>query len=225
MSAIPNYRVEVKVRNNRLWHALVAKVQPFISVLDACKKLGLGPTMVGRALNMQHDFRSRHKSLAHIPKAERPYTKGAYTIAKALDVTPDYLFELELYDPAQVPHQQVFEIIDKQHAQLCLPKEERPDELYEKKALVELCNSAMCCLKPAERLVLEYRFGLNGEGEHTLAEIAHRLGKTPERARQIEARALRKLRHPFAGYKLKTYVDRDFNHRPKGKIMDDGRSY
>ena len=60
----------------------------------------------------------------------------------------------------------------------------------------ELVNEMLLTLTTRESKVMSLRFGLKGEDEHTLAEAGILLNVTQERIRQIEARALRKLRHP-----------------------------
>ena len=62
-------------------------------------------------------------------------------------------------------------------------------------------------LTPRERRVLQLRFGLVDGHQRTLEEVGKRFGVTRERIRQIEAKALRKLRHPSRSRKLKDYLD------------------
>ena len=58
-----------------------------------------------------------------------------------------------------------------------------------------------------ERRVLELRFGLLDSHSRTLEEVGREFGVTRERIRQIEAKALRKLRHPTRSRKLKDFLE------------------
>ena len=62
-------------------------------------------------------------------------------------------------------------------------------------------------LTSRERKVLELRFGLEDGRSRTLEEVGREFQVTRERIRQIEAKALRKLRHPSRSKKLKDYLD------------------
>ena len=62
-------------------------------------------------------------------------------------------------------------------------------------------------LSPREERVIRMRFGLEDGSEHTLEEVGQKFEVTRERIRQIEAKALRKLRHPSRSRRLKTFVD------------------
>ena len=62
-------------------------------------------------------------------------------------------------------------------------------------------------LTPRERRVLQLRFGLEDGRSRTLEEVGRDFNVTRERIRQIEAKALRKLRHPCRSRKLKDYLE------------------
>ena len=62
-------------------------------------------------------------------------------------------------------------------------------------------------LTEREKEVLRLRFGLEDGHPYTLEEVGRRFGVTRERIRQIEAKALRKLRHPSRSKKLKDFLD------------------
>ena len=62
-------------------------------------------------------------------------------------------------------------------------------------------------LTDREKQVLRFRFGLEDGHPYTLEEVGRRFGVTRERIRQIEAKALRKLRHPSRSKKLRDFID------------------
>jgi RNA polymerase primary sigma factor len=62
-------------------------------------------------------------------------------------------------------------------------------------------------LSPREEKIIRLRFGLEDGSEHTLEEVGQDFSVTRERIRQIEAKALRKLRHPSRSYRLKTFLE------------------
>ena len=73
--------------------------------------------------------------------------------------------------------------------------------------LKEQLNSVLGTLSDRERRVLEERFGLRDGKPKTLEEVGRMFAVTRERIRQIEAKALRKLRHPSRGNKLRDYLE------------------
>jgi len=74
--------------------------------------------------------------------------------------------------------------------------------------LRDLANQVLQTLSPREERVIKLRFGLSGEGEErTLEEVGQSFNVTRERIRQIEAKALRKLRHPSRARVLKAFLE------------------
>jgi len=81
-----------------------------------------------------------------------------------------------------------------------------PVDAASKQLLKEQVRSILNSLSEREREVLEMRFGLRDGQAHTLEEVGQFFGVTRERIRQIEAKALRKLRHPYRSRKLRDYL-------------------
>jgi RNA polymerase primary sigma factor len=73
--------------------------------------------------------------------------------------------------------------------------------------LAEQTRRVLSTLTPREEKVLRMRFGIGEESDHTLEEVGQDFNVTRERIRQIEAKALRKLRHPSRSNKLKAFVE------------------
>ena len=73
--------------------------------------------------------------------------------------------------------------------------------------LRERLNEVLSTLTERERKILELRFGLHDGYARTLEEVGKQFKVTRERIRQIEAKALRKLRHPTRSKKLKTFIE------------------
>ena len=88
-------------------------------------------------------------------------------------------------------------------------KDERsmsPEEYATNEILKEEIQNVLMTLQEREREVLELRFGLVDGTSHTLEEVGKKFNVTRERIRQIEAKALRKLRHPSRAKKLKDFL-------------------
>jgi RNA polymerase primary sigma factor len=81
-----------------------------------------------------------------------------------------------------------------------------PVEKADRQLLKEQVRDLLSGLSEREREVLEMRFGLKDGQDHTLEEVGRHFGVTRERIRQIEAKALRKLRHPTRSRQLRDYL-------------------
>jgi RNA polymerase primary sigma factor len=82
-----------------------------------------------------------------------------------------------------------------------------PSEAVISVNLKEYTSQVLRTLTPREERVIKMRFGLEDGSEHTLEEVGQSFQVTRERIRQIEAKALRKLRHPSRSRKLKAFVE------------------
>ncbi len=82
-----------------------------------------------------------------------------------------------------------------------------PPDAASRQLLKEQIDGVLSSLTPRERRVLQLRFGLEDGRSRTLEEVGKEFNVTRERIRQIEAKALRKLRHPTRSRKLKDYLE------------------
>ena len=73
--------------------------------------------------------------------------------------------------------------------------------------LKEQTQKVLKTLSPREEMVLKMRFGVGDGSEHTLEEVGQSFAVTRERIRQIESKALRKLRHPSRSQRLRAFLE------------------
>ena len=86
---------------------------------------------------------------------------------------------------------------------------EKPLDETINSGLSESTREILSSLTPREAKVLRMRFGIDMNTDHTLEEVGKQFDVTRERIRQIEAKALRKLRHPSRAHNLKSFLDND----------------
>lgn len=86
-------------------------------------------------------------------------------------------------------------------------REDNPLESTSKSMMRDSVNTVLSTLEVKERQVIAMRFGITDGTPRTLDEVGHYFGVTRERVRQIEARAIRKLRHPTRSRKLRGFLD------------------
>jgi RNA polymerase primary sigma factor len=90
-----------------------------------------------------------------------------------------------------------------------------PDEAAINVNRKEQTGQVLRTLTPREEKIMKMRFGLEDDSEHTLEEVGRAFAVTRERIRQIEAKALRKLRHPSRSGKLRLFLDNVHEVEPK----------
>ncbi len=89
-----------------------------------------------------------------------------------------------------------------------------PSEAVINLNLREQTAEVLKTLSPREEKIIKMRFGLQDGSEHTLEEVGQHFAVTRERIRQIEAKALRKLRHPSRSHRLKAFLDQTGQEHP-----------
>ena len=130
-------------------------------------------------------------------------------IAAEMEIEPSKVEEIRRI--AQLPVSLETPIGEEEDSQLGDFIEDRdlpsPEEAAASHLLHEQIDEMLEALSAREREVLQYRFGLEDGRSYTLEEVGKRFGVTRERIRQIEAKALRKLRHPSRSKKLRDFLD------------------
>lgn len=96
-----------------------------------------------------------------------------------------------------------------------------PSDTVANNDLKERVREILKTLTPREEKVLKMRFGIDVASEHTLEEVGKDFSVTRERIRQIEVKALRKLRHPSRSKKLRTFFEKEISDDDLMPIIDD----
>jgi len=157
----------------------------------------------------------------HMVETVNRIRKASRSLAQSLGREPT---KAELAEEVKLPEEQVAEILQMMMEPVSLeapvgdedaqlgdfmpdlllpsPSEEAAFRMMQSQLL-----EALSTLTERERKVLELRFGLYGGEIHTLEEVGEEFQVTRERIRQIEAKALKKLRHPSRSRKLRDYLD------------------
>ena len=195
-----DYNLQIKIRNNYLLKAM--RGAGCQTAIDLSRLTGVSSTAIYGLLNIK-TIPYRKNMFGHITGIKECVVQ----IALALNVLPEDLFppqhlhipllhnvvESELSLP-EIQHFLMGNYLD--------PETEAIEN--EHKNLLELAvNEALSILTPREEKVLRMRFGIGEKADHTLEEVSQDFTVTQERIRQIEAKALRKLRHPSRRKQLK----------------------
>jgi RNA polymerase primary sigma factor len=97
-----------------------------------------------------------------------------------------------------------------------------PSDTVANNDLKERVREVLKTLTPREEKVLKMRFGIDVASEHTLEEVGKDFSVTRERIRQIEVKALRKLRHPSRSKKLRAFFEKEFDQDLVDDQIEDG---
>ncbi|MAU13184.1 MAG: RNA polymerase sigma factor RpoD [Anaerolineaceae bacterium] len=173
---------------------------------ELLQKLGAEPSAEQIALEM--DFLSdeerdaikmlRDKGMHLDPSLQRKLRRAAQKVRKIMRISQE---PMSLDMPiGQEDSSQLGDFIPDEN----LPG---PVDAASKQLLKEQIRNALDVLSDREREVLQMRFGLVDGQDHTLEEVGKHFGVTRERIRQIEAKALRKLRHPTRSRQLRDYLE------------------
>jgi len=172
---------------------------------DLVQKLGHEPTDEELALELDYLSPEESKAIKEALRNDQPIDpvlnrKWKQAVSKIRDIKRISMDPMSLESP--VGNEDSTEYGD------FIPDESalEPVDAASKELLREQIRNVLGFLSEREREVLEMRFGLNDGKDHTLEEVGKNFGVTRERIRQIEAKALRKLRHPSRSKSLRDYL-------------------
>lgn len=193
-----SYRLVGRLKNNRLWSAIVDQWPDVTTQGAAAEKFSMTKSQFGKILNMQEwPWSRRHHAWRVI----------ARRMADRLGLSADYLFDADLYGVA--PAKVEVEFSHTNMAQLQAAEEDGEMKLLgpvlngeQKKAI----RRALYTLTLREERVIRERFGI-GRPQLTQKEVANGLVVSTSRVHQIEGVAIRKLRHPSRSMALRPFVE------------------
>ena len=200
-----DYRMLVKIKNNRILELIEAS--GFENVSQFCQHFGFQQGIVGQYVNMKK---------RPTDKRNGEWLPSILAIADALRCSPDSMFtesqkeNILLKNNAEVTFEEkhLAQMTNFTPEQKLILDESRPEDLIET-ALMALNEDGTNVLTQSEKTVLQMRFGLHDSDEYTLQATGDELGVTPERIRQIEAKAMRKLRHPSRSEHMRDFLGFD----------------
>ncbi len=171
------------------------------SILEGTRAVRLPVYIMEEVMRVKRMMRQLYQDLGREPTPEQ--------IGAALSMPPERVSELLVW--AEKVFSLDAPLSDEEENTLGdIIEDERtigPVETTDRELLREEVRRVLNNLTLRERQVIELRFGLADDHDHTLEEVGRRLKVTRERVRQIEERAIRKLRHPTSSRFLKDYLD------------------
>ncbi len=171
------------------------------SILEGTRVVRLPVYIMEEVMRVKRTTRQLYQELGREPTTEN--------IGERLGITPERVSELMIWAEkvfsldaplSEEEENTLGDIIED-------TRERGPVEVADQHLLREEIRKVLGQLTQRERQVIELRFGLLDDHDHTLEEVGKKLKVTRERVRQIEERAIRKLRHPQASRILKDYLD------------------
>jgi len=175
------YRLEVRVKNNWLWWAI--KGCGFKTQKEFAEAAGVRYCNLGTLLSMKRSALTRDGS----------WCLDALRIAEYLDVFPEEIFPPKAMRGIETNI--AVRELSEDELSVALEGPMSPEDYVFEKEKTKLLSDALSQLRPREERVVRARFGLNTD-EKTLEEVGKDFGRSRDRIRQIECKALRKLKHP-----------------------------
>lgn len=200
METVEEYRLKFVIKNNLILTAIEAMGYTNLGQFAKCEGMSLGGL---------YDLINLKKAPIGI---DGEFSKHAKELMEVLGACPTDLWTeeqltLSLRKNSEERHlsKEALRVALRSDARSLIGLDYPEQEIAEKEA-VQAVHEALDSLTPREAQVLSLRFGLGKEDEHSLEEVGEKFKVNRERIRQIEARALRHMRHPSRSEKLRTLL-------------------
>ena len=200
-------RIEIKPRNNLILTRMEEK--GIRSIAHLCREAGLERS-AEQAVNKIVNLRSSPLRKVKGKKRLMEWRECVLEVARALEATPEELFPESIRGVKIMRDMKVFAEVSVQDLQRLggnTPKQLMVDTDPEKGLLLqefdEALGTALQTLTPREEKILKVRFGLEDGQERTADEVAQMFAVPRSRIHQIEAKALRKMRHPSRSQRIR----------------------
>ncbi len=193
-----DFRVDIKVRNNRILERI--QKSGYSSLTQFCKAIDVSYGSLSKIINLKEGIYTKRGNI-------RP---NVIKISKIFGCDPSDLFS-EAQEMMELKTNKTFKLVSDAEVEVLLENKNKdliePDEVLYELQFKENLDSVLDTLTPREVKVLKLRFGIDDD-EHTLAEIGCMFDVTANRIRQIEQKALRKLRHPSRSEMLEEFLNK-----------------
>jgi RNA polymerase sigma factor (sigma-70 family) len=200
-----DYRVSVKVQNNNILK--IIEKQGHESIASFCKEHGFSQSWLGRIVNMK---------ITPFDK-DGEVRKGVLRLLEILNIGIDQAFTENQMSASLESNKRKFEIEEAEvkHFLHRADNAKPIEHLVVEEEISKNIEFTLDTLPSRERKIIEKRFGLNGEEPMTLHDIGKEFNVGGQRIREIEASALRKMRHPTRSDRLREYVDEEYVYEPR----------
>lgn len=183
-------RILLKIKNNLILK-MAEDLWETTNQNEISRKIGISPSRFGGYINFKRDPIKYAGGINQVSGKIVGWKSEVYKISEAFGCEPEDIFPEHL----QKIRKNNYEI--ECDSQFLIEDIKNQEELVLDSEIKKMISSSLQNLNRKEETILRLRFGFEEDGEHTFQEIANQLGLTRERVRQIEAKALRKLRVPL----------------------------
>lgn len=194
------YRIEMKVKNNLLFSKI--EEYGYTSIFQFCKAHKIAYPSLTSFINMRKSIFDSHGKL-------RPFV---IKLCKLLNCLPEELFTASQAESELKTNKKTLKVNEAEMRFMLEQSDSQKllEDHYQEDQLSHSIEDALKTLTPREQKIIEMRMGLGDYArEHTLEEVGNEIGVQRERIRQIEAKALRKLRDPKRAEKLRLFLKDD----------------